>query len=442
MIIKYTKKIIAIILILFIILWPIYNILYVKGVFENDNAKENQWEGVITLWDYPRLNIENGSRYGWISEKIKRFERENPGVYIELEPIDWSKGPYKLEVGLKTGNLPDIAPVANDFAFMREDVLETLDNHFTEDEKEEFKYQALKSVTYDNKIWGFPTMMTTYGMFINLEIFRERGVEPPIDGNWTYEEFVEKMKMLTYDGDGDGEIDHYGFTSFIKPNYYNIWGILLSDGGEIIDSSGNFSFNDEKAISGLEKVISLKNKHKVTPEDFGVLDENKAWQMFYKDKNVAVYPTGSWAVNVLESLYNNGEGFLFEVVNFPIGDSKVPLTLNNNVVSYGIFKQEDIGKLDMCVKFLKFINNEKYQRELEKLGMFTVKKTVKDMYKNNPNMKRSEDSLAYTKVIPRHKDFKEIDRILQSSIRMAIIGEKSSKDALDEADRAIEKIIK
>ncbi|QIB26891.1 ABC transporter substrate-binding protein [Caloranaerobacter azorensis] len=438
---KLIQAFVQIIVVLLILSSPLLIVNYRKQINEKRIEKEEPWKGVITLWDFPRLNVKTGSRYGWILDKIKKFERENPGVYIEFKPIDWKKGTTQLEEAVKTGRYPDIAPIAADFNYMKKGILEPLDNYFTKEEKNKFKCQALRAVTYNGKMWGVPFMMTTYVMYLNLDLFIERGVEPPIDGNWTYEEFVEKMKMLTWDSDNDGEIDHYGFNSFIKPNYYNVWGIILSDGADIIDeNSGEYVFYGDKALKGLNKLIDLKYKYKVTPEDFGILNENEAWEMFYKKKNVAVYPTGTWALRVLENLKNKGEGFEFTVANYPIGDMRLPVSLNNSVSAYGIFKQEDEAKLKMCVKFLKYITQEKYQRELEDLGVFPVKTGITDLYMYDNKVKRIENSLSYTKIIPRHEKWKEIDRILQSQIKLALIGEKSSKEALDDAKKQIQKL--
>lgn len=437
------KNILSALLLMFIVIWPTY--LFFSHKYEEIKPKEDAtpWTGVISIWDYPRLNVHTGSRYGWIEEKIKKFEKKNPGVYIDFQPLDWNKGPIKLEVGLTTGTLPDIGPIGTDFAFMREDILEPLDEYFTEDEKEKFKYQALRAVTYDNKMWGMPFMMTTYAMYINLDIFRQRGVEPPIDGNWTYEEFVEKMQKLTWDSKNDGKIDQYGFMSFVKPDYYNIWGFLLSDGAQIIDEdAGEYRFYGEKAITGLNKIVDLNQKHKVTPDDFGTVNENQAWEMFYKEKKVAVYPTGSWAVRVLNDLRSKGEGFDFAIANYPIGDKRIPTNLSNNVSGYGVFKQEDKEKLNMCIKFLKFLIEEDSQRGLEKLGVFPVITGIDDLYENDEKMKKIEDCLLYTQVLPKHKNWKDIDRILQNQIRLAIIGEKSSEEALEEAKDQVEQLLR
>ncbi|KNF09149.1 extracellular solute-binding protein, family 1 [Gottschalkia purinilytica] len=442
---KKIKKIISIILIIFIICWPIYALFFSidNGVEDTKiEDEDSNWRGVIKLWDFPRLDVTTGSRYGWMQEKIKKFEAENPGVYIELQPIDWDKGPIKLEVALETGNVPDIAPIGTDYIYMNDKVLEPLDQYFDESDKKEFKYQALKSVMYNDKMWGVPFMMTTYGMYINLDLFKEKQVEPPVDGNWTYEEFVKKMKKLTYDSDNDGKIDQYGFHSFVKPNYYNIWGLILSDGAEIIkEDNDEYIFNGEKAVSGLNKVVDLKNKYKVTPEDFGVSNENKAWDMFCKDKKVASYIAGSWAVKVLDELNRSGEGFEYDIVNYPIGDKKLPVSLNNSVSAFGVFKQKDKEKLNMIIKFLKFLIEDETQKDLEKMGVFTVKSTIEDMYANNEKMKKMEDILSYTQTVPKHAKWKEVDRILQNQIRLSIIGEKSAEEALKEANKQITQLM-
>ncbi len=431
---KVFKIIISLVVIAFVFIWPLYVFIYHPAKIEKlNNKKLEEWKGIIQLWDFPRVDSKTGSRYGWIQDKIRKFERENPGVFIELVPLDWKKGTNKLEVALKTGNLPDIAPIGTEYIYMNESTLVPLDEYFTKDEIKEFKFLAMNAVTKDEQMWGVPFMMTTYSMFLNVELFKQRGVELPLDGNWTYEEFVEKMKALTWDDNGNGDLDYFGFVSPIKPDFYNLWGIILSDGAEIVNDRGEYTFYGEKAISGLQKVVDLKQKYNATPEEFGLYDENEAWNLFFNQKKVAAYPTGSWAAKTLLDKYQSGEGFEYVVANYPIGDRRLPISLNNSVSAYGIFKQEDKGKLDMCVKFLKFITKDNHQKELERLGVFPVKSTIEDIFANDPNMKKIEDCLSYTIQLPRHKEWNEIDRILQNQIRLAIIGEKTAEEAIEEA---------
>ncbi|MBS4534800.1 extracellular solute-binding protein [Clostridium sp. D2Q-14] len=405
---------------------------------ENLHKREEPWKGIITMWDYPRLDIEKGTRYNWITDIIEEFEKNHPGVYVEFEPLDWKKGPAKLEAALNTSTLPDISPVATEYEYMDKDILEPLNVYIDEIGKDTFRYQTLEAVTKDGEIYGIPFMMTTYGVYLNLDLFTEKRVKPPKDGNWTYKEFVEKMKKLTFDGDEDGEVDHYGFTSFIESNKYNLWGFLLSDGGNVLNEQGNrYVFNGEKALSGLEKVVDLKYKYKVTPESFGIDNENESWTKFYKDKNIAAYPTGSWACIILDELKKSGEGFNFMVVNYPIGNNKIPSLLNNSVAAYGIKKQEKEKKLELCVELLKSIIARENQLKLKNMGVFSVRKDIENLYPNNPEMKKFNNYMKYSRGVPRHKKWREMDRIIQNQIRLAIIGEKTSEEALKESNNQI-----
>ncbi len=404
-------------------------------------VKEIQWKGVITVRDYPRLDSTTGYKYSWIMRKIKEFEKANPGVFIEFKPLDSESGRMELNNAIKTNSSPDIAPVGSDFEMISKGVLEPLDKYLVREEIDKYKLNAISAVKYDDKIWGIPYMMETYCVFLNLELFDQRGVEPPKDGNWSYDEFIKTVKELTYDKNGDGEADIYGFNSYIRSNAYNAWGILLSDGGEIIDiKNGKYNFYGENAVSGLRKLADLKLIHRVTPEDFGINSPSQAWRSFAVDKKVAVYPGKTSFVNVLKRLNSLGKGFNFGVVNYPIGKAGIPVSSGNSVSAYGIFKQQDEEKLKMCVKFLKHLTDDEGQKELYKQGVFPVIKNVGAIYNNDELMKNIEKSLPYSKPIGIHSNWSQIDDILQNQIRMAIIGKKSPKDAIKNAKERIDQL--
>lgn len=419
----------------FIIFGPFY--FMNRKNSKNIEEKDQPFKGVITMWDYPHLDSKSGTRYGWMLGKIKKFEREHPGVYIELKAINLKTGPFKIETAIKTKTYPDIAPVASDYSIVHQKLLEPVDPYLSKKELSDYKPQALSAVQMDGKTWGFPCMMSTYTLFLNLDLFHEKGVNPPKGGNWTYDEFVKTLKKLTYDEDGDEKIDVYGFNSFIGVNDYNTWGILLSDGAKIVDRRRRYQFNNKKAVKGLKKLVNLKLKYKVTPDNFGENSEKEAWESFYKEKKVAVYPTGTWAVNALNKLKNKGEGFEFDVVNYPTGERKEPIAICKNTAAYGIFKQKDEKKLKMCVEFLKFISQEKFQKELNRLGTFPVKKSVGEIYKEDPYMSKIEKSLVYTKNIPKHSYWSVIEDILQSQIRQVLLQKKTVEDALKDAEKKI-----
>ncbi|WP_053956271.1 ABC transporter substrate-binding protein [Inediibacterium massiliense] len=416
----------------FLIFGPFYFLQY--KLKSNSIQKEENFKGVIEFWDYPHLDCENGTRFGWILEKIRVFEKQNPGVYIDFKPIYPLNGPIEIETSIKTNSSPDIAPIGSDQNVIHKKVLEPLDQYLSHEEWDDYKEESLKAVTAKGRKWGIPWMIDIYKMYINVDLFHEKNIEIPKNGEWTYKEFVDHVKQLTYDQDGDKKIDTYGFYSFVGENH-PLWGILLSDGATIFEKDQSYGFDDEKAISGLKKLVDLKYMYKVTPDDFGENSEKDAWDLFCKGK-VAVYPAETSKTSSLKKLKNEG-GFEFEVVGFPIGEEKESLSICTPIDAYGIFKQEDPKKLEMCVKFLKFITKDDYQRQLYRLGVFPAKKSIGEIYKNDPYLSTIENELEDIKMIHTHPKWRSIEEILQSQIRQALLGKKSSQETIKDSKEKI-----
>lgn len=433
----FLRKIISFILLCFILIWT-YN-LFIDNIILLEEEKEEPYKGVIKIWDIPWEDITRGNHFAWLRERIHVFERRNPGVYIEFTTMDEDS----LNLSLKDNNLsmedmPDIVPVNQNFRDFN--ILEPLDDYFTKEELEKFKHHVLRSRRYNDSLVAVPIGISTNVMYINLDKFYERGVSPPTNGLWTYEEFVESLKELTYDSDDDGIIDEYGFLADIGDSYH-IWGMILSDGGELFNYKRmEYNFYGEKAIKGLERVIDLKEKYRVLPDYFGIINKKDIWEMFYKDQKIAIAINGAWASNFLEELYSNDEGFNFDIVNFPVGDKKIPIVLSDQVLSYGVIKTQDPKKTEMCVKFLKYLTSESNQRSLESLGLFSVNRGINDMYMEDIKMKKIEESLLYTEYIPFIENWSEYYAIIQEELRNAVLGKKASYEAIEDAKFKIDTI--
>lgn len=428
------KKIISIILVGFIMIWT-YN-LFIDNIIVLEEVEEEPYKGIIRIYDIKR---ESGSMYPWLENKIRAFERRNAGVYIEFVQTDIDSIYSALNGNVEEDETPDIIPV--DSSLHDFNVLAPLDEYIDDREIEGFKHQILKSVTYNGQIVAIPVAMSTNVLYLNLDMFHERGVSPPLNGDWTYEEFIDSLKRLNYDNDGDGAIDQYGFVTGMGTNCYNIWGIILSDGAEFINPKRlEYNLYGEKALRGLQRVVDLKEEHNVVPDSFGVMNEEEAWNIFYNERKAATIITGSWALNTLDKMYKSGEGFNFDIVNFPRGNKNLPVILSDDIVSYGVIKNDDLKKIEMCAKFLKYLTSESNQKSLESLGLFTIKRGIEDMYADNIKMKKIEESLKYTEYIPFIDNKVKIDAIIQGEIRKAIMGNKTSSEAIEDAKIEIDRL--
>lgn len=393
---------------------------------------EGEWRGVITLWDYPRPYPEGGSGYGWIRGKIREFESKHPGVFIELHKMDWQQGLIQMDLAVKTGTYPDIAPVGTNFGYAEAGLLEDLDGYYNPEVRSEYMEYAIKAVTHKDRIWGIPLYGASPVLLLNLEIFSKLKVEPPANGRWSYDEFVDALKRLTVDTNNDGKIDIYGFHSFIQNGYTEVYGLLLSDGWEPYDPvTGSYSVNTSDALSGLNKLVALARHHGVVHGDFGVSSPDEAWMAFASRRNIAVHPAGLWALGKLGLMKNEGKGFEYMIAEYPIGKTGVPVTVSEGVAAYGLFVQREAEKREMCVRFLEHLAQGFDANEIKRRNVIPVKKDPLENYAPLVD----PDTI---KVIPKMNGWEYIEDILNSHIRQAVLGKETPEEALERAQSEID----
>lgn len=406
------------------------------------------WTGTIRLWDAPRWRDENDDPYHWIKAKIKQFEAENEGVTIEFTEVPWDDVQQKIKVSVVGGSWPDIAPVDISggrvpIELAEEGVLEAMDGYFTAAELEDFYPATIDAWSYEGQLYGIPNSVTVHALLLNLDLFRERGVEPPKDGKWTYDEFVQKMKQLTFDRNGDGQDDVWGFSTYILNNYYESWPMLFIDGGSAFPENGKLNLTSPELISGLQKLTDLKFVHKVMPPEAGSADVGGTFQAFANQEKrfIAVEPWASWAIATLR----NSAKFKmdFAVAEYPTGKTGQPVTISG-AGGWLVFKQDDAAKRDMVVKLAKFITTTEDQVAFaQKYGVFPVRKSamVQDPFSDNPHMQRAAQMLDSAVSLPSHKNWKLIEERIQAQLQLAMSGDKSPEETLKQAAKEAEQFL-
>ncbi|PTQ56655.1 MAG: Sugar ABC transporter, periplasmic sugar-binding protein [Candidatus Carbobacillus altaicus] len=413
-----------------------------------EEVEEKPWTGKITVWDGPRWADANDNKYHWLEAKTAEFEAAHPGVKIEIVQVPWAEMPDKLNVAIAGKAWPDIAPVdisggAVSINHIKQGVIEPMDEYLTKDEWADFYPNALEAYTYDGKIYGVPNSITVHAMLLNLDLFKERGVDPPKDGRWTYEEFVEKMKQLTFDRDGDGQIDVYGFSTYILPGYYEAWPFLYMDGARPLSEDLNqYTFDDPKAVSALKKLSDLKFVHKLAPPEMGGNDVGGTWKAWAASdqRMVAVEPWATWAI---ASAQTDKWKTNFMVAEYPIGDSGKPITIGG-VGGWVMFHEENDGKKKMVAELIKYLSSTDEQYTMAKnYGVFPARKSAaeKNPFIDNPQMAQAMNMAEQAVMLPRHPDWKKIDEAIQTQLQLVLNGEKTPEEALKAARGPVEEIL-
>ena len=143
----------------------------------------------------------------------------------------------------------------------------------TDAERKDFNPSALQATTYKGKVVAYPLWIVPWFEYINLDLFKEAGVTPPKDGNWTYDEFLAAAKKLTFKRANGKQV--YGFA-----HANDEFAFMLIDGGRPYDKDvKTWTFNSADAVSGLEKWVALAQA-KVMPPDYLTLNPNDSQARF------------------------------------------------------------------------------------------------------------------------------------------------------------------
>lgn len=440
----------------FIMLILLVGVLSACGKDEKPSSSDGDgWTGKITIWDGPRWaepgddsgEDGEGNKYFWIEDKIKEFEKEHEGVEIELVQVPWAELPDKLGVSIAGQAWPDIAPVdisgsAVSIEHIEQGVVEQVDEFFTEEELADFYENALDAYTYNDKLYGIPNSMTVHSMLLNLDLFEEAGVEPPKNGEWTWDEFADAAEKLTFDRDGDGKIDVYGFSTYILPGYYEAWPFFYIDGGQpLSDDLSEFTFNSPEAVNAIQRLADLKLKDGSAPESLGGADVGGTFQAWASEeqRTVAMEPWATWAITSTQSQYPTN----FMVANYPTGETGEPVTIGG-VGGWTMFHQEDDGKKAMVAEFMKYISSTDEQYIMAKeYGTFPALQSAadKDPYADNPEMARAQEMSTQVVMLPRHSDWKKIDEVIQRELQLVFNGEKTAQEAMDTAEKDVQEFL-
>ncbi|MBU4226673.1 MAG: sugar ABC transporter substrate-binding protein [Candidatus Omnitrophica bacterium] len=404
----------------------------------------------VTVWDGFRWPNEEGDKYHWIKSRIAKFEELYPAVDIELVEVAWENLGEKMNIAIAGHDWPDIGPVdisdgAVNLKYVEQGVIEPLDSFFTEEELNDFFPAALNAYSYNGHLYGIPTSMTVHALMLNLDIFKERGVEPPVDGKWTWNEFVTKMKKLTFDRDGDGNIDVYGFSTYVLKGYYEAWPFLMMDGGKPLSTDNTkYTFDSPEAISGLTKFASLKFNHKVSPMEMGGSDIGGCFQAFANPEKriIAVEPWASWAIATLRNSKKYQMNFV--VAEYPTGKTGESVTIGGSG-GFVVFKQKDEEKLKIVAELAKFLSDAEQQYTFAvNYGTFPALKSAQamDPFMDNPQMRQAAEMLKYAVSLPRHQSWPQIDERIQAQLQLVLNGEKTATEALKAAGEQVQRFLK
>ena len=381
-------------------------------------------EMLLKIWDFPRW-LEPGQttdRFTWINRKITEFERLHPGVRVELTKLTWQRGHEKLKIAAISGNNPDIAPGTVPLLFIRENLIEPIDDYIDKTALSDYFPGALQAFRVKERIYGWPWYMGGQLLYINNDIFAAAGVKTPADGRWTTEEFVSAMQSIKdYQ---KGQHGHYPLGIYFQKDETANLPFVMSFGGRLVDDSGRFSADSDAFLKGIAWIDSLK-ENKIIPADSGGRTANDIWTAFEREHRLAAGAFGLWGINALKTKFPMN----FQVVHFPTGTSSKNASFLGTSGFY-VFRNPDKERVRLAMRLAEFLTSGENQRDLVHYTQFPTRASAGNIYADDPQMTAAWKILQEGQSTYADSRWPQIDEEFESSLQQALLGKLPAKHAM------------
>jgi multiple sugar transport system substrate-binding protein len=337
------------------------------------------------------------TRKDWYLKTAREFQRAHPEpkVEFEIETLDWNSGGQKLDIAVAAGRPPDImiSTSATTLKFARFALLEPLDPYLTLEDRTDFaEFLSLSEV--QGKHYFLPFIGGNRYIVANRVLFRERGVEHMLpqkgDRTWTFDAFLRAARATTFDRDGDGRVDVYGFALPFYRSSPSIdqgpffWG----HGASFFDPTGSRVVVDTpEGARALQFLVDLEHRHHVLPPGSSGMRSSDLDDLWNQGR--LAMRTGSHSSKLgFERALKNGVIKPGTVEIYPVMFPHAPGHRPRVFVvadSPCIFRQRDPVKKRVVIAFTKFLTDRQHIREVARaLSTLPTRRSALDVWEDDP----------------------------------------------------------
>ncbi len=285
-------------------------------------------------------------------EIARNFEASHPGIKIEHESISWGALSKKLTAALSTGDIPDLVHLQPFMvaSLYSKGLLEPIDDVVNAIGVDDI-YPSVKKLQYFNgHYYGIAYAIGTTYFAYRKDIADKKGLSIPE----TWSQYLEFIKALTEDTDGDGKIDQYGVilpggTPFFMDQLTAE--LVASNGGRLFDSNGRPTFTEQEVV---ETLTFWRDMSKFAPPDWTSEGYADQFRSFAIGKGASVPVTYARASKQIDKdahpEINNPDHFA--VMQQPIGPSGKNSYATIDCEPWVIFKTSKVT--EEAKTFLKF----------------------------------------------------------------------------------------
>lgn len=370
-----------------------------------------------------------------IDQLAKDFMEENPGIIVK--PIyggSYQDTMTKISTAIQGNNSPDLAVLLSTdlYTLLQMDAIEDLTPRFSQEYFDDFYDAFLGNTKVGDTVWSIPFQRSTIVMYYNKDKFKEAGLDPEKPPA-TWDELREYAKKLTTDDQWGLEIPSTGY------QYWMLQALALQTGGNIMSGDGTEVYFTEPYVEeALNFYVDLGQTDKVMPP--GAIEWATVPSDFISGKTAMMYHTTGNLTRV-----KNEAQFDFGVAFLPANKQYGSPTGGGNLY---VFKNIPEENKEAAIEFIKFLTQPERvaQWSIDTGYVGTTKSSyetdlLKSYVEEFPQAAIARDQLEYADSELSTYNNGQVTKIFNDNIQAALLGTKSVKQALEDAQREAERIL-
>lgn len=416
---------------------------------------EAPFRGTLSLWVAPAPGTAaavDESQAGTVAAPITRaidaFEQSHPGVKVDVTSFAWPELSARLDSAFTTSGWQDLVPDVTavqaqarpDPAWLARGALEPLDATATQKAEGSFPF-ALDAFRESGTLYGIPAWTTVQALYLNLDLFQQRGVSAPAGGRWTYDEFAAAVSLLSFVRADGTPVSGLGVA--VRAGYSEFWPLLYADGARPLSPDGrSFTLDSPAGLQSLSRLVSLKQG---TGSPWLGTDQVPDLFRAFADpgqRTVAIVPWDSWALAELQhEAALNRTPMRLGLAAYPVGQGSGPVTIGQ-AGGFVAFKQSSATRRQAVMDLLAALAGSDVQTGLAALGALPARSslTAASLFPDALHAQLAA-MLATAELPPRAALWPKVEPPLVAEVAAALSGRKPPAQALSDARKQIDPIL-
>jgi len=373
--------------------------------------------GTLTVWAM-------GNEGTKLTVLADAFTKANPGVKVNVTPVDWGQAVTKLQTAIAGGTTPDVSQMGTDM-MGQFGAGGTFDTVPADIDPSAFFQSAWNTNSVGGATVGVPWYVETRLLYYRKDIAEKAGITSPPA---TWDDLKAMAKAMQQKGGAKWGI------SLGTKNWQEYFPFLWSNGGDVVDASGNPALNSPQAVEALTFYDSFFTEGltpKSVPEGFDITPA------FVKGDNPMFF-SGPWHLGLIKDAGGASFDGKWAIAPMPKKVTATSFVGGSNMVVFKATKNRDAAWA-----FVKFVSDPKTQALWYKT--VTDLPAVQAAWQEpdvaaDPNVKMFGDQLKDTKAQPVSATWSELSAAINDILEKMTTGGLDPKAAADQMQQQAQSI--